>query len=137
MPLSIRPPFLVALAAVVVAGVVIAYLALRGPSAPGATGQPTAIAGPPSGSTEADTGAARLALDRGNEAFRAGRYEDALMHYRTAARAEPSSAAPQYGIHMAARKLDDAALADSARSAIARLTDTAAARATVPAGGLR
>ena len=56
----------------------------------------------------------RTLLDAGNAAFRAGQYEAALGHYRAVSRAAPDNAAGYYGIAMAARKLGDVALADSA-----------------------
>jgi hypothetical protein len=57
---------------------------------------------------------ARATLAQGNVAFRARRYEEALGLYRRAAAAAPRSAAPLWGIQMAARALGDSALADSA-----------------------
>ena len=65
------------------------------------------------------TSDARGALDLGNLEFRAGRFERALAAYRQAAKSAPSSAAPYFGIYMAARKLGNAALADSASRLIA------------------
>jgi hypothetical protein len=64
--------------------------------------------------------AARSALDRGNAEFRAGRYEVALTHYRSAVAASPGAAAPYFGMYMAAKKLGNAALADSAQAEVAR-----------------
>lgn len=66
----------------------------------------------------------RAALDSGNVAYRAGRFDAALRHYRSAATAAPTAAAPRYGILMAARKLGDTALADSASAAVALHIDT-------------
>jgi hypothetical protein len=63
--------------------------------------------------------AARGALDLGNLEFRAGRFERALKAYRDAARAAPDNAAPYFGIYMAAEKLGNAKLSDSAVKAIA------------------
>ena len=60
----------------------------------------------------------RAALDRGNEAYRAKRYDEALAAYRDAAAAAPNEAAPYYGIQMAARALGRTALADSAEEKI-------------------
>jgi tetratricopeptide (TPR) repeat protein len=60
----------------------------------------------------------RAALDRGNEAYRAKRYDEALTAYRDAAAAAPGDAAPYYGIQMAARALGRSALADSAAEKI-------------------
>lgn len=58
--------------------------------------------------------AARAALDSGNVAFRAKQYDVALTYYRAAVDAAPGSAAPFFGIYMAARATGNAALADSA-----------------------
>ena len=70
---------------------------------------------------------ARALLDAGNAAFRAGRDEEALGHYRAATRQAPGDAAPWYGVHMAAQRLGRRALADSAMAAIrARTGDPAA-----------
>lgn len=63
-------------------------------------------------------GPAREALDRGNAAYRARNYRDALDAYRTAAAAAPEDAAPYFGIYMAATALDDTVLADSAMALI-------------------
>lgn len=63
--------------------------------------------------------AARGALDQGNQSFRAGKYEEALAAYRAAAKAAPGDAAPYFGVLMAAQKLGNKALADSASRAIA------------------
>jgi hypothetical protein len=60
----------------------------------------------------------RASLDRGNEAFRAKRYDEALTAYRDAAAAAPNDAAPYYGIQMAARALGRTAVADSAAEKI-------------------
>jgi hypothetical protein len=73
---------------------------------------PVGAAGTASRSTLAP--AAREAVDRGNAAFRAKRYEEALREYRAAALAAPEHAVPLYGIQMAARALGNSALADSA-----------------------
>ena len=62
---------------------------------------------------------ARGALDKGNQAFRAGKYDVALAAYREAASAAPSEAAPYFGVLMVAQKLGNKALADSASRAIA------------------
>ena len=63
--------------------------------------------------------AARGALDKGNQSFRAGKYEEALAAYREAATAAPNDAAPYFGVLMVAQKLGNKALADSASRAIA------------------
>ena len=60
----------------------------------------------------------RAALDSGNAAYRAGQYEKALDSYRTAAKGAPDNAAPYFGIYMAAGKLGNKALADSATAFI-------------------
>jgi hypothetical protein len=62
--------------------------------------------------------AAKAALDSGNTAYRAGKYADALKNYRSAAAQAPLNAAPFYGILMAAEKLGNKQLADSASEAI-------------------
>ena len=61
---------------------------------------------------------AARALDSANAAFRAGRLDAALAGYRRAAARAPEHAAPYYGIFMVARRTRNAALADSATSAI-------------------
>ena len=61
---------------------------------------------------------AARALDSANAAFRAGRLDAALAGYRIAAARAPEHAAPYYGIFMVARRTRNAALADSATSAI-------------------
>lgn len=63
--------------------------------------------------------AARGALDKGNQEFRAGKYDAALAAYREAANAAPTEAAPYFGVLMVAQKLGNKALADSASKAIA------------------
>ncbi len=62
--------------------------------------------------------AARAALDSGNAAYRAGKYGDALTAYRTAADQAPLNVAPFFGIYMAAEKLGNKPLADSAATEI-------------------
>ena len=57
---------------------------------------------------------ARLALDSGNVYFSVGKYEQALASYRNAAARAPTSDAPLFGIQMAATKLGNARLRDSA-----------------------
>lgn len=56
----------------------------------------------------------RAALDSGNAAYRAGQYDKALASYREAAKTAPDNSAPYFGIYMAAGKLGNKALADSA-----------------------
>lgn len=78
---------------------------------------------------------ARTRLSQGNVAFRAKRYPEALGFYREAAAAAPRSAAPLWGIQMAARALGDSALADSAVAAIrARSPDPRAVPGSDPHG---
>ena len=80
------------------------------------------------GAAEADLPpTARALLDGGNVAFRAGRYEAALAHYRAAAASAPRHAAPWYGVHMAAQRLGRPALADSAMAAVRARAGAAAA----------
>ena len=64
--------------------------------------------------------AVRGALDLGNLEFRAGRFQQALAAYREAATAAPDNAAPYFGIYIAAKKLGNAKVAESALRAIAR-----------------
>lgn len=71
------------------------------------------------------SGTARAALDSGNTSFRAGRFAAALASYRRAANDAPQSAAPYFGIYMAAKKLGNRALADSASREIQRREGTA------------
>jgi hypothetical protein len=68
--------------------------------------------------------AARTALDRGNEQFRAKKYDAALESYREAARNASGDAAPYFGIFMAAQKLGKTSLADSASMLIQVLSGT-------------
>ena len=58
--------------------------------------------------------AARTAIDSGNAEYRAGHYDGALVQYRLATQAAPDNAAPYFGVYMVAKKLNNAALADSA-----------------------
>jgi Flp pilus assembly protein TadD len=66
--------------------------------------------------------AAQAALAAGNEAYRAGRFDDALTEYNKAVAAAPASAAPYYGVLMVAQKTGNPALADSASSMIRKLS---------------
>lgn len=61
---------------------------------------------------------ARAALDSGNAQYRAGRYTAALASYRKSADLAPLNAAPFFGIYMAAEKLGNKKLADSASAEI-------------------
>ncbi|MDE3054575.1 MAG: hypothetical protein KGL38_03650 [Gemmatimonadota bacterium] len=58
--------------------------------------------------------AARAALDSGNTLYRAGKYADALKAYQDASAQAPLNAAPYFGVYMAAGKLGNKKLADSA-----------------------
>ena len=78
---------------------------------------------------------ARVALDSGNVAFRAGKYDAALTQYRVAAKEDQKSAAPFFGIYMVAQKVGNQKLADSAMAVIrtrsgnaTMLTDTSMAK---------
>lgn len=66
--------------------------------------------------------AAQATLQRGNEAFRAGQFAMALEQYRRASLEAPGSASPWIGILMAAQKLGNAALADTASRMAAALS---------------
>jgi hypothetical protein len=57
---------------------------------------------------------ARVALDSGNAQLRAKRYDAALASYRTAVTEAPGHIAPEFGVYMAAKRMGNAALADSA-----------------------
>ena len=83
-------------------------------------GQPSAAA-QSNPARDALSDAARAALDKGNAEYRAGRYELALAAYRDAAKAAPGNSAPFFGIFMAAQKLHNAKLADSASREIAAI----------------
>lgn len=65
---------------------------------------------------------ARSAIDSGNAQYRGGRFKEALASYRSAAKAAPDNASPYFGIYMAAQKLGDQKLADSASSEINKLS---------------
>lgn len=56
-------------------------------------------------------------LDSGNTAYRAGDYERALTHYRSAADLEEEAAAPWFGVYMAYSAMGRE---DSARAALER-----------------
>ncbi len=55
-------------------------------------------------------------VGQGNEAQRAGRYEEALGFYRDAMDQEPGHPVPEFGALMASMALGDSALVDSLRS---------------------
>ena len=61
---------------------------------------------------------ARLALDSGNAQLRAKRYDAALASYRVAVTEAPGHVAPEFGVYMAAKRMGNGALADSARRII-------------------
>jgi predicted Zn-dependent protease len=96
------------------------------------SGQPAGEALPPS---------ARSAIDSGNVLLRAGDPANAVVQYRLATTADPQNAAPWYGVMMAAQRLGNAALADSASKMVAKLsgtpalTDTAMAKMHAQGGG--
>lgn len=79
---------------------------------------------------------ARAALDSANDAYRAGRFADALAGYRAAAAAAPGDVAPYFGIYMAATALHKGAAADSA-IAVIRAHDGAAGGPTLSDSALR
>ena len=109
------------LATIVIGGTMACSRAQNQPKLP--LGQASAAA--PSNTTSARdalSDAAKAALDQGNTEYRAGRYEQALAAYRNAAKAAPDNSAPYFGIYMAAKKLGNASLADSASGEIASRT---------------
>lgn len=73
--------------------------------------------------------AARAALDSGNAAYRAGKYDAALAHYRAAAKAAPGEAAPYFGVYMAANQLGRTQEAAEAQKKISELSGDSAALA--------
>jgi hypothetical protein len=98
------------------------------------TGRPDGGAGPDTAPARAPAAAApatpplapemRAALDSANAEYRAGRYQTALALYRRVAAAAPGDAAPYFGIYMAATKLGNRAVADSALQVIRQNTST-------------
>jgi hypothetical protein len=112
-------PRTLTLAMIVMAGVV--ACSQTKPQAKLPLGHPTASG--ESAVRDALPEAARVALDKGNAEFRARKFEAALVEYRAAAKAAPTSSAPYFGIYMAAQKLNNTALADSASKAIAARPD--------------
>jgi tetratricopeptide (TPR) repeat protein len=60
---------------------------------------------------------AKAALDSGNVLYKAGKYQAALAKYELAVKYAPANAAPYYGVYMAADKLGNKKLADSAMAA--------------------
>jgi tetratricopeptide (TPR) repeat protein len=61
------------------------------------------------------------AIDRANDAFRAGRLEEAREHYVEATRLAPDVPAGWFGLYMVADAQGDVAAADSALSVVRRL----------------
>lgn len=84
---------------------------------------------------------ARSAIDSGNILLRAGDAANAVVQYRLATVADPQNAAPWYGVMMAAQRLGNTALADSASRMVATLsgtpalTDSAMAKMHAEGGG--
>lgn len=61
---------------------------------------------------------ARVALDSGNAQMREKRYAEALVSYRRAVKEAPGHVAPEFGVYMAAQRLGNTILADSAQRII-------------------
>jgi len=57
---------------------------------------------------------ARAALDSGNAQLRSRRYDAALASYRVAVAEAPGHVAPEFGVYLAAKRMGNTALADSA-----------------------
>lgn len=78
--------------------------------------------------------AARAALDSGNVLMRGGDAKGAVTQYVAAANADPDNAAPWYGVMMAAQRIGDTKLADSAAAMVRKksgnpqLTDSGMAK---------
>jgi hypothetical protein len=66
--------------------------------------------------------AAQTALEAGNAAYRAKRFDAAITSYRDAAAAAPDHPAPWYGLYMAASETKNSALADSAMQRVKALS---------------
>ena len=98
--------------------------AAESPSAAASPSSPATQARPTSAHPVEVAPLARAALDRGNAAFRRQDYGAAMRDYRAAAAAEPTSAAPFYGVYMVAKKVGNKTLADSAMREIQRLSGT-------------
>jgi hypothetical protein len=99
----------------------------RAPEPPKTPLAQSSIAAPDSSAPAPLPLAARTALDSGNAEFRAKRYETALAHYRAAAKALPADdATAYYGIYMAAKKLGNNKLADSAQAVVKKRSATTA-----------
>ena len=82
-------------------------------------GQPPAAAGEARAPLNQE---AQAELNRGNEAYRAKRYVQALAAYRSAAAASPDHPAPWFGVQMAATAIGNTMLADSATRRIRALS---------------
>jgi hypothetical protein len=82
-------------------------------------GQPSSA---PSSAVAAAQPIPKSALDSANLAFRAKRYDDALVAYRRSAAQTPDLAAPWYGVYMVAKATQNAALADSAMAEVKKRT---------------
>jgi hypothetical protein len=80
----------------------------------------TPIATAQGGSPQRDNmpAGARSALDSGNALLRAGDAKGAVAQYVAAANADPDNAAPWYGVMMAAQRVGDTKLADSAAAMV-------------------
>lgn len=80
----------------------------------------TPIAAAQGGTPQRDNmpAAARIALDSGNVLLRAGDAKGAVTQYVAAATADPDNAAPWYGVMMAAQRVGDTKLADSAAAMV-------------------
>lgn len=65
---------------------------------------------------------AQAALAAGNEAYRAGKFAEALTEYNKAVAEAPGSAAPYYGVLMTAQQTGNKPLADSASAMIRKLS---------------
>ena len=60
------------------------------------------------------SGEARIQLDSGNAAFRAGDYQQALIHFTRVTEIEPGDATGWFGVYMAHDAMGNQAAADSA-----------------------
>ena len=83
-----------------------------------AGGSATAATGPGAGGRAGMSPEATRALDSGNVLLRAKLDREALGQYRIAAAQAPDHSAPWFGIGMAAKRLGDSALVDSAKAII-------------------
>ena len=111
--------------------------AARGTAAPATTGAGAPTAGA-NGGRAGMSAAATRALDSGNVLLRAKKDREALAQYRIAAAEAPEHSAPWFGIGMAAKRLGDSALVDSAKQVITARSPNPAMQslgATVPGHG--